>query len=359
MAFDANDSDLDAAVAAGALSAGDAQALRRFVNQRRIAPPPIARDAQFRYVGSAGGLAAAVALIPLCAGLDLLLFTLLGPFVGLPIAASAWWLARRFADRREGAATSILFAIFAVHVALALIALLGAQAKVDTSQGMAIALSCALASFAFWRRFRLPLAYAAGVVATLTIGDHVMIGLVPNAPSWAITGWMLASAAAVFAVAMWWDMTDVYRQTIRSDIAWWLHGVAALKLCAAGARAMVGVRGSADTTGWDTLWSLPAALTPFTATALITLLVAYAVIAVAIDRAALPLVGLIFVVQAMNAVAGAQFAPITLVLAGGLAIVTATRWAALRGWMVARLPLRLRAQLPRTDPGFRSERPVV
>lgn len=352
-----DETEIDAAVAAGALKPTDALALRRFVAARRAAPPPIASDAHFRYLGGAGGIVAALGILPVWLGLMLITFTLMGPLGGAPIAIGAWMLAGRFADARQGVAATLLYVVFGIHTAMAMLGLLGVIEAVTPLQGLLVASATSAGSFAYWYRFRLPIAFTGGVLATLTIGDHVLMGVFPDASGALVTAWMLTSALTVFACAMWWDMTDVYRQTIRSDIAWWLHGLAAFKLCASGTRAIVGVRGDAD--GWASLWSLPAEMATASSCGLILLIAAYAVVAIAIDRRALAVIGALFLFPALNGLTGSSLMPVTLLATGGIAIFASLRWRALRQAVLARLPATWRAQLPRTDATFLWERPVA
>src|SRR5262249_17034056 len=77
-----------------------------------------------------------------------------------------------------------------------------------------------------WRRFMVPITIAAGAAtaAALVLGLAVAAG-----PSLAdhLLILVLVAGFAVFALAMWWDMGDRTRTTRRSDVAFWLHLLAA------------------------------------------------------------------------------------------------------------------------------------
>lgn len=352
-----NDSDIDAAVSAGTLTSSNALALRRFVAQRHAEPPPPETDGHFRYWAGAGGILPALALLPLFIGLTMLSAGVFGRLGGLPVLIFAWWLSGRFATRREGVPMTVLFLAFVVNMAVTLTAMQGVVDRVSPAQGLIIAGGCAITCFAFWKRFRLPIAYAAGVMATLTLGDHMLMGLLPHPPAWLVSSWMLMVAIATFGVAMWWDMTDVYRQTIRSDIAFWLHGLAGFELAAWSARAILGVRSSGE--GWQSLGSrLLTDIAPHAALLGLAVFTLFVIVALAIDRRAVVVVGMIFVFGALNAMMGPAMLPFALLLTGIACTVLVLNWRRLRRTVLNRLPPKIRAQLPRSDPTFLWERPI-
>jgi hypothetical protein len=351
-----HDSEIDAAVDAGALTPSSALALRRFTAQRTAAPPKAERDRHFRYRMESASVVPAVGLVILLVGATMIFAGLFGALGAVPVLALIWWLSRRFAERREGLPTTILFLAWAGNVAVLLMGAQGIANAVSPGQGVIIAGGCASACFVYWKCFRLPVAYAAGLLASLTVGDHVLRALLPHPANELVTGWMLVSALIVFAIAMWWDITDVYRQTIRSDIAYWLHGLAGFKLAASGARAIYGV--VPDAQGWASLWSPPAAISPGAAVFGLVVFGVLWIVALAIDRRALVLFGTMFVLGAVRALLGPAMLPVALLLLGGGCVVLSLRWTQMRRAAVRRLPPALRAQLPRTDPTFLHERPI-
>ena len=357
-----DDSDLDAAVAAGTIAPTQAQDLRRFVAARHAAPAPVWRDAQFRYRAGDRDLLPAAGIGLLLIGVAWMAAPILGAWTGAPVAGVAWLLSRNFARRRAGIATTVLFLAFALGVATALTNLAlgeGAVPGVTSAPGgLVVAGGCVLASWLYWRSFRLPIAVAAITLSALTIGDHLLMMLVPSPHASFVTAWMLLVAVLVLLAGIWWDASDVYRQTVRSDVAFWLHGLAGFKLAASGFRAVYGVRPGVE--GWQTLWSPPPdAIDPTTAVAALALFACYALLALVLDRRAVLLMSLVFVVSGARALAGVLAGGVALAAMGAVLVALVLYWPALRRAVLNRLPATLRAQVPRSDPEFWYERPVV
>ena len=350
-------SDIDAAVDAGALTPSSALTLRRFIAQRDSKPSKAGRDRHFRYRVDARSIFPAFGLVILLIGATMLCAGLLGMAGAVPILGLIWWLSRRFAETRAGLPTTLLFLAWAVNVALGLTGVQGITSTVLPGQGMIIAAGCAFACFVYWKCFRLPVAYAAGLLALLTIGDHLLAALVPRPENWLVTAWMMVAALIIFAIAMWWDITDVYRQTIRSDVAFWLHGLAGLELAASGARAIFGIVPGAE--GWASFWSPTAPISPGAGMLGLLVFGGLWTIALAIDRRALVLFGTVFVLGSALALFGPAMLPISFLLVGAGCVGLSLRWTQLRRAALHILPTAIRAQLPRTDPTFLCERPVA
>ena len=357
-----DDSDLDAAVAAGTQPATAVQDLRRFVAARRADPPPPDRDRHFRYTATMADLMPTLGVLVLLAGVGLATAPVIGTWGSAITAAVAWLLSERFAPRRAGVPTTTLFLGFSFSVAIALTgAVFGGPtvATFDPQGGMLIAGGCALANWLYWRRFSLPVAVPAALLSAITIGDHLLMMVAPGAPSWFVTGWTVAAALAMFGAALWWDATDVYRQTIRSDVGFWIHLLAAFQLVSALFR---GIWGKPIGPYWGGLWTVPQV--SFGAGDLAG---AYAItaigacIALIVDRRAIAVMAMLFTLRlSLGATADAGGAvALALIINGGLTICLTLRWSALRRALVARLPALIRAQVPRGDPAFWYPRPIA
>ncbi|HEU0044450.1 hypothetical protein [Sphingomonas sp.] len=354
-----DDSDLDAAVAAGTLSEPDVQKLRRFVAARRTDPPALGRDRHFRYTASAADLLPTIGVVAVMIGVALVAQPLLGSWGAAAVALTAWLLAERFAPRRLSVPTTVLFVFFAVSCAVTLAgAALGQPVTpgIAPGGGLIVAGGCALASFAFWKRFRLPLAMPAALLATITIGDHLLMAAVPGGPSALVTGWTLVAALAMLVAAVWWDASDVYRQTLRADVAYWLHAIAAFQLIAALFR---GSFGRPEGTGWGQLWVATSQVGVGATAMALAICLGAILLSVVLDRRAMAVFALLFTLRmATHSTDGAAAAAMLIAVGAGVLALT-WRWTALRRLVLARLPLPLRAQLPRSDPQFWYERPVA
>jgi hypothetical protein len=251
---------------------------------------------------------------------------------GAAVAGAAWLLAEYFTRQRRMALPSILLLLaFAGGVAGTLIGVL-IDTKADVSnqtQAMisaGIGLVTAGAAWLHWRRFMVPITVAAGALALVgTVASLVMAALPANdAVIYPIT---LAGGIAMFALAMWWDSSDTRRVTRRSDVAFWLH-LAAAPLIAHPIFQMLGVLDNDGSAG--------------TGMVVLALYLLFGFIALAIDRRALLVSGLTYVLYAMYAIiksAGAVelSAAITGLIIGSALLVLSAFWQPMRGLVVKML----------------------
>jgi hypothetical protein len=159
------------------------------------------------------------------------------PFAALLVAAAAWGLAEIFTRRRRAALASIMLAVaFPVSIfwALRLLAItligpgLGSQAV-----GAAVDLACVAVAVGLtwehWKRFRVPVTIAFAVWLIVMAGILPLLGLISSAPAEEpLKIFVLLAGLGTFVFAMWWDGQDRARKTDKSDIAFWLHALAAM-----------------------------------------------------------------------------------------------------------------------------------
>src|SRR5207247_1213966 len=99
--------------------------------------------------------------------------------------------------------------------------------------GTIVAVSAAIAAAAawlHWRRFHVPITVAAGAGSVAGIAVGLLIAALGQDPEQArnlILGFVLFLGIGMFLFAMWWDGSDRARLTRRSDVAFWLHLLAA------------------------------------------------------------------------------------------------------------------------------------
>src|SRR4249919_3045606 len=149
-----SESDLDAAVADGAVSAEAIGALRDFVARRRATPA--ADEEQFRLLTGFNDIFVSIAAILVLVAVHGL-GELLSPATGAAsVAVVSWGLAEYFTRRRRMALPSILllvsFAGGAFFTGVLLTAVF-AEGIVQFASGAALAM---VASAAHWRRFHVP-----------------------------------------------------------------------------------------------------------------------------------------------------------------------------------------------------------
>jgi hypothetical protein len=198
------------------------------------------------------------------------------------------------------------------------------------------------AAWLHWRRFMVPITIAAGaagvayvVVLAGTIGLAWGLNLEtpPFLPMIALCG------IVVFALAMWYDSRDLARVTRRSDVAFWLHLLAAPMII----HPVFAAAGLADG---------PPGLGSALAIVLVYLLLT--VLALAIDRRALIVSALGYVIYAIQALIGgggdvsAAFG-VTALIIGLFLVLLSAAWRTVRGELLVYVPPRLRARLPQAS----------
>jgi hypothetical protein len=374
-----SESDIEAAVAAGALTPQAAAALRDSVAQSRESSA--VDEESFRLLTGFNDIFVTIAAVLLLVavgwiganigtslfgagghglhlGSDASLqqqrsFGLAGAIAGLLVAATSWGLAEYFTRRRRMALPSIiLLAAFVYAVAaaagglgLAVSGLL-AQRGFATVAGFA-GLAAAAGAWFHWRRFYVPITIAALTAALVATAVSLFFAAFPNA----LSAWLwvlLVAGLAVFAYAMWWDMSDRTRTTRRSDVAFWLHLFAA-PMIAHPFFALLGVSTGQIGVG--------------VGVAVILLYVAFGIVALAIDRRALLVSSLAYVLSALAQlfqVAGAislNIALTALVIGSALLMLSAF-WHPIRRLVVERLPADVQARLPLLDRPVAMTRPA-
>lgn len=343
-----SDTDLNDAVAAGALSAADVAAFRAHMSASRA--QPLVDEEQFRLITGFNDIFVVIAIA--------LAFVALGQIGrevgGLLIAAAAWALAEFFTrDRRMALPSIVLVGGFVLGLFAGTLSLLepgGGRVEIALLIAAAVATAGAVAH---WFRFRVPITVAMITgAAALTIVTAV---LSPFADADETIGrilpWLLLlSGLAIFAFAMHWDLGDPGRTTRRSDVAFWLHLLAA-PLIAHPIFYGLGLTG--DLFGFANASGEPGALS---AVAAVALYLVFGLIAVVIDRRALLVSGLVYVLVAFyqlvqNSVSvELGFAVSALVIASALLMLSAF-WTNVRQLVLGILPATLQARLPHTSAG--------
>jgi hypothetical protein len=349
-----------------------ADRLRAFVASRRATPA--ADEEHFRLVDGLGDVMTSAGLVLLLGAISLL-FTPVTPAAGLLLLPCIWWLAERFTRRNRLTLTSgVLFVLFVLTTAMTLlhVALLfpggdrvaglpSKAAALPALGGLVVAAGSGFACAAWWYRFRLPIAYAAAVIAALNVLVHLARLVAPDVPTLMVSLLLLVQGLSVLLLAIWWDMSDIRRETRRSSIAFWLHAVAGFLLAGASFRLIFGVLG--DPVGWERLYVfvVPA---PDLLQSIIALLLfsGFCGVALLIDRRSLVLSSLVFVFAALKRASlfPEPAAPMAAaMMIGLLLILLSSVWTRLRASLLKHLPAKLQAQVPRTEIAPSGARPVA
>lgn len=349
-----SDDDLQTAVASGALSAEAAAALRAHVAARHAMPP--GDEEHFRLITGFNDIfvtIAAVMILVAMAGIGQVFTPSLDgppPFSGLLVAGAAWTMAEFFTRKRRMALPSIVLLL--AFVGGVMESLLGFLVMAFDSGNPnerlvavlvgAAALATAGAAWLHWRRFKVPITVAAGaaaVAATVIALFLAAVGPEFADPSRLLMPLVFIAGLAVFAVAMRWDFSDRVRQTRRSDVAFWLHLLAA-PMIAHPLFHWLGVTqgqniGVASVVG------------------VLAVYVALGIVALAVDRRALLVSALAYVLAALTWLfdrfgAVELNVALTALVIGSALLTLSAFWTPIRRSIVERLPENLQDRLPVT-----------
>lgn len=354
--------EIDEAVAAGAISRDSATALRSFIEGQRSTS--IADEEHFRLVTGFNDIfvsvAAAILLVAvgwigqstgerlgLSVGGD-------GPslLLGLFVSASAWGLALFFTARRRMALPSILLLLAFVGgtlltAATAIVLAIGETALENNNAligfvGAAAAAMAAGGAWLHWKRFRVPITVATGAAAVAGIAVGLLLAVLGERAEGLeklILGFVLMLGIGTFLFAMWWDGSDRARITRRSDVAFWLHLLAA-PMIVHPVFALLGLNDGDATISEGFV--------------VILLYVALGVTALAIDRRALLVSALAYVLFALQAMfrdfgAVELNVALTALVIGSALLLLSAFWHQARQAIVRPLPETLKARLPVLD----------
>lgn len=302
------DEDIDSAVAAGALTAEAAAAFRAHVAKQK--DESAVDEEHFRLVGGFNDIFVVIACLLLLASLAWLGGELT-PWLGaVAVAAAAWFLGEFFIRKRRMALPAIILLLAFVGGVLAGgIHLFGEGEKTY----LAASLIAAAAAWLHWLRFQVPITVAAGTAVAVSGIVALMFWLIPESKDW-LSAISLTSGSVALLLAMRWDATDTARVTRRSDAAFWLHLLAAPLLVHPVFYSLGMFEGE------TTLWQ---------AVAVIALYVVIAFVSLCIDRRALMVSALVYVLYTFSAllkqygVVSLGFAITALVIGSSLLLLSA------------------------------------
>lgn len=328
--------DLEAAIADGVIDRDRVEALLAHAARRRAAPSPTVDEEDVRLVTSFNDLFVTLG-IALSVGSLVALGASFAPNLTAPaVAALAWGLAEIFTAQRRMAFPSLALALLFVAAAAASV-----MVPLDRSDGSAIIIAGGgvglLAGFVHWRRFRVPIAMAGLTASGIGVALGVAALVAPDLMNRHVDVVALVAGVAVFLFAMRWDLSDPARRTRRSDVAFWLHVLAAPLIV----HPLAGMTGAG--------WGLQMQTSPWV---VLALFVALAVVAIVVDRRALLVSGLayfggsILVLIERAGWSGQNLAATTVGLVGASVIVLSIAWTPLRDLILRFVPAPIRAVVP-------------
>ena len=336
-----SEAEIDAAVKAGVLPAETAAALRDFVARGHGAPG--VDEEHFRLLTGFNDI-----FVTIAAALILIAIGWLGaraaPWLGgALVAATSWGLAEYFTRKRRMGLPSILLLLSFVGACIGTALALAMPDANGFGRGHVaplLAAFCvavgAVAAFLHWRRFMVPITVAAGAASALGAGVILVATAFPDSLEFMRVLTFIAGVA-MFGLAMWWDASDRQRVTRRADVAFWLH-LAAAPMIVHPVFGGLGLLAHGPVAAANALLA-------------VGIYVVLAAVALAVDRRALLVSALAYVLWALSGLLIGQGAiasgfPIAALVIGSCLLLLSALWQRIRRATVLALPPRLQFSLP-------------
>ena len=337
-----NRSDLEAAVANGVLEKPVADGLVDFLMQSRNEAVGDADEERLRLITGFNDIFVTIGIALFLGALNYLLSSYGALASGAGVAIAAWGLAEVFTKRKRMALPSIvLLIVFVLACAKAGYTLFPTMTNpydlFDFSDVLSLpsGVVAVAASILHWWRFRVPItiaAFAAGLAVTaVAMIENFNSGFAFEHPPFVF----IPIGLAIFAVAMKFDMTDRNRTTSRTDIAFWLHLLAAPLIVHSVVRPLLA----------ESVLSTGAAI------AIMSLFAVLSFVALAIDRRALLVSSLLYLGYASSQIltwsgVASENLGLSVLIVGGTVLALSVAWQPMRRAVLHILPQTLRDLVP-------------
>ncbi len=339
--------DIDAAVAAGVIEADAAGRLIAFAQSDH----PVASQADeenLRLITSFNDIFVTIGLVLFLSALAYVLMDA-GPMIASAvIAATSWGLSEVFTRIKRLALPSIfLLVVYTVTVFGALTSTIAGNWTssfetflINGSFWLAAAglVTAGLVGL-HWLRFRVPITVAAGCAALGIMVIALVSSIAPQLIIHHSGAVFLPMGLVIFALAMRFDMSDRARATRRTDIAFWLHLLAAPLIVHPVVAAITSQSGN---------------LTRGDAELILGIFFIVSLVALVIDRRALLASSLIYLGYAAYTLmsgtvwASSSFAK-TFLVVGAIVLMLSVAWRPLRRIVVSAMPNSIRLQVPAAE----------
>lgn len=347
-----SDDTIRLAIDEGVVSPDQAERLRALEKTRAAAPAEPQDDEKLRFISGFGDIFVTIGLA-LFLGASGYFLSTFGPVAtGAGLAVLAWALAEFFTRVRRMALPSIvLLMVFAAAVFFTV-----AQATGGGDAGQRYGLATAWLGIDFGRlgpqvaapfatlvgaalhyiRFRVPITVAAGVAALGGMLVGTAYALAPGVVTAFIEPLILVIGVAVFALAMRFDRADPMRRSRRTDIAFWLHLLAAPLIVHPLVSGFLVGRAPQD---------VAAAL------AVLGVFLALGFVAILVDRRAMLVSGLVYAGIAFASLLDRSgiaetTAPATMLALGAFVLLLSAGWRPLRTAILRAMPDTVARRLP-------------
>lgn len=366
--------DLDSAAAAGIIGEDQAIALRNFQAQRDGISQ--ASSEKFEIFGGYSDVVAGIGMALILGAVSVFMQwfghpmahpLFLSSIAGMTSIAT-FKVTQRVTLRASPAVGLVLTSGYAfysfVSVALIIAAIISTFSLHNHEDWYVIALTVpfhALLVWKHWRRFRFPPTFALVIAGY----SYILLKGLENAARFeeflqidglgvhslvALAGVIIATGTLIAGI--WWDLTDIRRETERSQVGFWLHCVAGGLMSRALFSSLTGetlIEGELILTG-ITFSQFPDVIAMVAGASVVSLL---------LDRRSLLIGCLLPTAGIFNGLARGELPAIAgMVLTGSVILVFSAKWNELRVALLSRLPRKIAAQLPRTSLTSEGQRPT-
>jgi len=325
------DEDLNFAVKKGIFTDTSVEAFRDLLAD--ATDSPAVDEENFRLIGGFNDIFVVIACSLLLFSSVWVLKSFSASFAFLVFTLLAWGLSEFFVLKRKMALPAIAL----------LLAFIGGVFCLSTSlfsgaseMAFIVAFSMtAIAAYAHWKRFRVPITAAVGAASVVGVITAVTLAAFPAAADWLLI-LLFAFGLLTFSLAMVWDASDTQRVTHRADVAFWLH------LLSAPLIIHPVFSGLGILTGSESLASMAVVIVMYFLMTSVSIIV---------DRRAFMVSALIYVIYAVSSLiktyggVGASFA-LTGVVMGGSLLLLSAYWHSVRVHLVRNLPTEVKRYVP-------------
>ncbi|MGH1460717.1 MAG: hypothetical protein ACRBB6_01655 [Neptuniibacter sp.] len=179
-----------------------------------------ADEENFRLVGSFNDIFVVIAVGLLLLSLGWVTYAINPSLSAAVVAFASWALAEFFVLKRKMALPAIaLLVAFVGSVFAAAVSLF----EFPGENALTLAgLAATMAAWLHWKRFKVPITVAAGASALVVFVISLIVSVFPGFKDYLVY-LLFLGGVAVFALAMYWDASDLQRVSGKSDVAFWLH----------------------------------------------------------------------------------------------------------------------------------------
>lgn len=325
------DEDLNYAVSHGIFSKESVNEFRRKLEESK--KTQFVDEENFRLISSFNDIFVVIACSLLLFSSLWALQTIDEALGSLVFSILAWMLAEYFILKRKMALPAIVLLLSFVGGIFSLC--LSLYSEASEISFITSAAAAATAAYLHWRRFGVPITVAAGTAAIIGLIISTILSIHPHTKDYLLPI-LFICGVTTFIYAMYWDSADKLRTTKKSDVAFWLHLLAAPLIIHPVFSAIGIFDGDEKTSSMIIVISLYLLMT---------------LISITVDRRAFMISSLIYVIYAISNIfkelgtLSYSFA-LTGIFIGSALLVLSVYWHTVRSRLIAKMPPSIKKLVP-------------